>query len=59
MTKCNYIHVRLSNEELKKLDIACEFQECNRTEFIRKMIEVSYKRVVRKEKKNGRVSKGA
>lgn len=61
MNKSNYIHFRLSDEELRKLDIACEFHECNRTEFIRKMINVGYSRVVRKEKgkRDGKVSEGA
>ena len=53
MVKSNYTHFRLSDEELKKMDIACEFYECNRTDLLRQMIDIAYKRVVRKEKKNG------
>lgn len=57
--KRNYTHFRLSDEELKKLDIACEYNELNRTDMIRKMIEIAYKRVARKEKKNGKVRQQA
>lgn len=55
MTKSNYTHFRLSDDELRKMDIACEFYECNRTELLRLMIDIAYKRVARKEKKaNGK-----
>lgn len=50
MTKSKYTHFRLSEEELKKMDIACEFHGCNRTELLRALIDLAYKRVERKTK---------
>ena len=51
MNKNNYIHFRLSDEELKKLDIVCESKDCNRTDLIRTLIEWQYKKIKRKENK--------
>lgn len=51
MEKNSYVHFRLSNEELKKMDIVCEYYECNRSDLLRRFIELAYVKMQRKVKK--------